>query len=183
MALIAVSAGDPNGIGPDICLSLAFFEGLRGVVIGDPRIFIERSKTLNLDIEIHPLSAENDFTLSKTLKSLVGKKRHLIVHPIRLPFNFNDHPGICNPMFAGYCLNVLDEAVEKIGQNYYEALVTGPLNKACIKQGGFPDFIGHTEYLANRFDIESVVMMLANKNLHVALATTHIPIKTFKRGI
>ena len=77
---------------------------------------------------------------------------------------------------AKYTLDVLLEASLGTLEKRYSAMITGPINKSIINEYGF-EFSGHTEFLADISNTKNVVMLLSNKALKVALATTHLPLK------
>jgi 4-hydroxythreonine-4-phosphate dehydrogenase len=79
-------------------------------------------------------------------------------------------------------LACLDHAIDGCLDGRYAALVTGPLQKSIINDAGIP-FSGHTEHLQIRCGVDKVVMMLANRRMRVALATTHLPLKEVATAI
>ena len=87
---------------------------------------------------------------------------------------YRDHPGAGSGKAA---MRYLDTAVDMLSRGKADALVTAPVNKACIRKAGFPDFQGHTEYLAGKFKIKNFAMMFVGKNLKVTLVTRHVPLK------
>jgi 4-hydroxythreonine-4-phosphate dehydrogenase len=92
-------------------------------------------------------------------------------------------PGRPDPANAGAILRTLDVAVDGCREGRFRAMVTGPIHKATINDGGFP-FSGHTEYIANRCGANvHPVMMLAGAGLRVALATTHLPLARVSAAI
>ena len=97
----------------------------------------------------------------------------LTVLPIKLENSVV--PGTPDSTNAKYLLETLDRAVDGCLAREFSAMVTGPVSKAVINQGGFK-FSGHTEYIAERCDHAFPVMMLMNKVLRIALVTTHIPL-------
>ena len=166
MIKLAVSPGDPAGIGPDICIK-AF--GLNKdldfspVVFGDINLFKERAQNLEVDIKIQEYKGQTD---------LDGKSFWILPYPIDLKVE----PGEPNPNYGGYLIKVLEDATNLTLKNEFDALVTGPLNKELINKAGI-SFFGHTEVLADLSNTPKVVMMLTCDNLKVALATTHVPLR------
>jgi 4-hydroxythreonine-4-phosphate dehydrogenase len=143
---IAVTSGEPAGIGPDICLALATRpQSARIVVIGDREVL--RARAAGLGISALPE----------------------IVH---VPAAAAVVPGRLDPRNARYVLDLLDCAVDGCLAGRYAAMVTAPVQKSIINDAGMP-FTGHTEYLAERAHAD-VVMMLVGGGLRVALATTHL---------
>jgi 4-hydroxythreonine-4-phosphate dehydrogenase len=84
-------------------------------------------------------------------------------------------PGQLNPANAGYVVETLQRAVDGCLRNQFAALVTGPVHKGVINDGGIA-FTGHTEFLARCTNSSQVVMLLVADTLRVALVTTHLPL-------
>ena len=148
---IAVTSGEPAGIGPDICLRLAErVWPARLVVLGDRELLAARAAQLGLDagrIEI----------------------RHI-------PLQKSALAGRLDAANARYVLDLLDAALAGCVGGEYGAMVTAPVHKGVINDAGIA-FSGHTEYLAARTATPRVVMLLAGAGLRVALATTHLALK------
>ena len=164
---LALTAGEPAGIGPDLALSLAQHPYLERevVVIADPLLLQERARQLGqaVTIEIfNPLAAPAPPTAG-CLKVL----------PVSLATPCS--PGTLDPRNARYVLETLDRAVAGCQQGLFQALVTAPVQKSVINDAGIA-FSGHTEYLAGLCNEPRVVMMLACEEMRVALATTHLPL-------
>jgi 4-hydroxythreonine-4-phosphate dehydrogenase len=85
-------------------------------------------------------------------------------------------PGRLDPANSNYVLQLLDRALAGCLSGEFSAMVTAPVHKGVINDAGVA-FSGHTEYLAEKTDTPSVVMMLAGGGLKVALVTTHLPLK------
>lgn len=155
--VIAVTSGEPAGIGPELCLALTEREfPARLLVLGDRQLIEERARLLG--------------------RSTAGLE---ILHtPLAAPST----PGKLDVRNAGYVLALLDRALAGCMAGEYVALVTGPLHKGVINDAGIP-FTGHTEYLAGKTGTPRVVMMLAGAGLRVALATTHLPLKDVPAAI
>ena len=150
-APIVITSGEPAGIGPDICLSLAGRTFSRPLIIlGDERLFAERAARRGLAIDGLPI-------------------RHV---PLRAPCT----PGRLDVRHAAYVLEMLDLAIAGCLAGEFAALVTAPVYKGIINEAGLP-FTGHTEYLAAKSGTPQVVMMLVGAGLRVALATTHLPLR------
>ena len=166
MKRIIISPGDPAGVGPDICLK-AFKRNISKnsypVFLGDPDLFEERAKCLNIDIDFQEYREEEDLLQNKFyIKPRILKEKVI--------------PGTPSPSYAQYLIDILKEAIHLNLSGEFSALVTGPLNKEIINKGGIA-FKGHTEILAQETNTKKVVMLLANESLKVALATTHEPLK------
>ena len=165
MIKLAVSPGDPAGIGPDICIK-AF--GLNKdldfspVVFGDINLFKERAQNLEVDIQIREYKGQTDLDV---------KSFWILPYPLDMKVE----PGESNSNYGSYLIKVLEDATNLTLKNEFDALVTGPLNKELINKAGI-SFFGHTEVLADLSNTPKVVMMLTCDNLKVALATTHVPL-------
>ncbi len=162
---VALTPGDPAGIGPDLTLALAA-RGLaqRVVALADPDMLRRRAALLGLEVRLR----ESDGPPHAALPA-----GELWVKPV--PLAAPEVPGRPDPDNAPSLLRALDEAVDGCVDGRYAALVTGPLNKAVINDAGIP-FSGHTEYVAARCGGDPV-MLLAGGHLRVALATTHLPLR------
>jgi 4-hydroxythreonine-4-phosphate dehydrogenase len=95
---------------------------------------------------------------------------------LHVPLSYPARPGELDLRSAPYVISLLDRAVAGCSSGEFSALVTAPVHKGVINDGGVP-FVGHTEYLAERTGTAHVVMMLAGGGLRVALATTHLALK------
>ena len=167
MTKIAVSSGDPAGIGPDICIK-AFGNkkilSYKPIVFGNIDLFIERAKQINQEINIREYKGEEEDSISNDFLWMVDK-----------PIGVDISSSKPNPKSAEYIINIFEESVNKTISKEFDAIVTCPINKEIINEGGIP-FTGHTEELAKLGKTNKVVMMLANQKIKVALASTHIPL-------
>ena len=167
MTKIAVSSGDPAGIGPDICIK-AFGNkkilSYKPIVFGNIDLFVERAKQINQEINIREYKGEEEDSISNDFLWMVDK-----------PIGVNISSSKPNPKSADYIINIFEESVNKTISKEFDAIVTCPINKEIINEGGIP-FTGHTEELAKLGKTNKVVMMLANQKIKVALASTHIPL-------
>jgi 4-hydroxythreonine-4-phosphate dehydrogenase len=164
---IALTPGDPAGIGPDLCLQLAQQpQAVELVAICDPDLLQERADALRL-----PFS-QRLFDPETPPASTGAGELCLLPVPLAAPAACG-HPDTAN---ARYVLQTLDRAVAGCLDGTFAAMVTGPVNKALINEAGVP-FSGHTEYLAEATGTDKVVMLLATEGLRVALATTHLPLR------
>lgn len=171
-ACIALSTGEPAGIGPDICIQLAQQPHDTALVaIGDADVLAARARVLKLPLTLEAYAA--DKVTSQRAGSLT------IAHvPIRRPVT----AGRLDPENAAYVLAILDRAVDGCLTGEFTAMVTAPVNKAVINDAGIA-FSGHTEYLAARCRTPTPVMLLAAGDLRVALATTHLPLSRVPAAI
>lgn len=171
---LAVTAGDPAGIGPELCLQLARDDSLpRFVVIGDPDLMRRRADLVGLSVTITEIPAQAPFDRQRN-------KGELLVVPFRFP-----SPVTCgqpDPGNAATLLEGLRFAVESALQRHFRGLVTAPVSKAVIIDAGFA-FTGHTEFIAGICGTPLPVMLLTAGELRVALATTHLPLKDVAAAI
>ena len=167
MTKIAVSSGDPAGIGPDICIK-AFGNkkilSYKPIVFGNIDLFIERAKQINQEIDIREYKGEEEDSISNDFLWMVD-----------MPIGVDISSSKPNPKSAKYIINIFEESVNKTISKEFDAIVTCPINKEIINEGGIP-FTGHTEELAKLGKTNKVVMMLANQKIKIALASTHIPL-------
>ena len=166
--VVAVTSGEPAGIGPDICLALARRKfPARVVVIGDRDMLESRARQLGLKVRI------SDPEAAATPDSIA------CVHvPLAVPCK----AGSLDPRNARYVISLLERALGGCEADEFTGLVTAPAHKGVINDGGIP-FIGHTEYFAERTGADHVVMMLVGGGLRVALATTHLALKDVARAL
>ena len=166
MIKIAVSSGDPAGIGPDICIK-AFGQkkiyDFSPVIFGDKELFKSRAKTLGINADIQIYKGQEE--LSNDSLWIANQDCDL-----------NIYPGRPDPNCANFIISNFQQAVKRTISKEFEAVVTCPINKEIINKGGI-NFTGHTEELAKLSKIDKVVMMLATQELKVALATTHLPLR------
>lgn len=164
---IAITPGEPAGIGPDICIQVAQQPPANTelVVFADLFLMQDRAAQLGLPLKISIFQADRP-------ASVTGPGELSVVPvPLQVPCQ----AGVTNTANAAYVLETLKRAVVMCQNDTCAALVTGPVNKAVINDSGV-SFSGHTEFLAELCQRELTVMMLATKGLRVALATTHLPL-------
>ena len=165
---LAVTAGEPAGIGPELCLLLAAATDLPDfVVVGDPYLLRERADQLGISVKITEVPPDDPGAQQRS-------GNELLVVPLRFP-----SPVVCgrpDPANAPILLVGLRVAVEGALDGRFRGLVTAPVNKAVINDAGFP-FTGHTEFIAEICGTPLPVMLLVAGELRVALATTHLPLR------
>ena len=172
MIKIAVSSGDPAGIGPDICIK-AFGQkksyDFIPVIFGDKEIFKARADSLGIDVDIKIYKDKEK--LSNNSLWIANQSCDVSVEP-----------GKPDPDCANFIISIFRQAVERTLSKEFEAVVTCPINKGVINKGGI-EFTGHTEELAKISNTFNVVMMLVSEKLKVALATTHVPLREIPKKI
>ncbi len=174
---IAITTGEPAGIGPDITIMVAQQgQSVPLVAIGDPQLLEQRARQLNLPLAIR-LYDPGENPGESLQPTLPGE---LYVQPVAL--RENCIAGELSPANAAYVLETLDVAAAGCSTGHFASMVTAPVHKGVINDAGIP-FSGHTEYLAELTGTPRVVMMLATKGLRVALATTHLPLADVSAAI
>ena len=173
---LAITAGEPAGIGPDLCIMLAQRQRPSGqVIIADPAMLEQRAALLGLPLHIDTF--DPDKLLAEDSYDLAGE---LCVWPVSC--NRDVHCGQPDPENASYVLETLRFATQGCRNGLFDALVTAPVHKGIINDAGIP-FSGHTEYLQSLCGTEHVVMMLTTQGLRVALVTTHLPLSQVAKAI
>jgi 4-hydroxythreonine-4-phosphate dehydrogenase len=162
--VLALTAGEPAGIGPDLCVALSQ-QALpcHLSVVGDVDVLRARAARLGISV---------DFITSDAIPLHRAGALHVRHTPVAAPVT----PGELNAGNSAHVLALLDTALEGCLNGAYDAMVTAPVHKGIINDAGFA-FTGHTEYLAEHSGTRRVVMMLAGGGLRVALATTHLPLR------
>ena len=164
LPVIAVTSGEPAGIGPELCLRLLERPfAAHVVVLADRTLLAARSAAAGFS------GVFRDWRPG--LSPLPGT-----IDLIHLPIAVPAVSGRLDPANASYVLALLDRALAGCRTGEFLAMVTAPVHKGVINEAGVP-FTGHTEYLAEKTATPRVVMMLAGGGLRVALVTTHLPLK------
>jgi 4-hydroxythreonine-4-phosphate dehydrogenase len=159
---LAVTAGEPAGIGPDLCLQLVRHERSL-VVIADKGLLQLRAAQLGIDVQLH------DYT--PTTPQASGK-----LSVLHVPLAHAVEAGKLDPANGRYVLATLSRALQGCVAGEFSGMVTAPVHKGVINDADIP-FTGHTEFLAEQTHTPLVVMMLVGGGMRVALATTHLPLR------
>ncbi len=165
--IIAITPGEPAGIGPELCIQLAQ-SALRDdiVLICDPSLLETRAKETGLPLQVELYTDDRSpITFGEGVVTVLPIAMHHLVSP-----------GKAQSGNAQYVLDSLRRAVVGCMREEFAAMVTGPVHKGVINDAGVA-FTGHTEFLQMLAGVPRVVMMLATEELRVALATTHVPLK------
>lgn len=177
MKRLLVTAGEPAGIGPELCLSLAGqphpkLKAAEIVIVADLTLLQERAAQLALNIDFCQISLEQGMspTANNQLKVL------------HVPLQVKSKAGQLDANNSAYVLNSLNLACDACINGQADAMVTAPVHKGIINDAGTV-FSGHTEYLQTRCEVDQVVMMLACDAMRVTLATTHLPLKDVPAAI
>jgi 4-hydroxythreonine-4-phosphate dehydrogenase len=164
---IVITAGEPAGIGPDVVLRALQSElAAKIAVITDINVLQDRADLLGISCYIDHLEKPED-----VLPHAPGR-----VQVLHTPCAQDVVPGTLNATNAPHVISTLTMAAELTLDGLYDAVVTAPVQKSIINDSGIP-FSGHTEFFADFFDCDDVVMLLANQQFKVALATTHLPLR------
>jgi len=169
---IALTSGEPAGIGPELCLAIAR-EALDCdlVCLADRDLLAERAQQLSLPVN---LVAYDD-----GVRPLHAARQLRVLHQ---PLAVASSPGRLDTRNASYVLSMLNRAVDGAASGEFDAIVTAPVHKGIINDSGVP-FSGHTEYLAERTGGARPVMLLVSGSMRVALATTHLPLREVSSAI
>lgn len=168
---LAVTSGDPAGIGPELVARLASTRLAADLVaIGDAEMFERAAHRCGAALKIETYDGQ-----ARSLRA-PGTLRVLEV-----PLRAEEVPGTLDPRNAFYVLNTLAQAADGCMSGAFDSVVTAPVQKSVINDAGEP-FSGHTELFAQRAGCD-VVMMLASPELRVALATTHLPLANVPTAI
>ncbi|HEY5647160.1 MAG TPA: 4-hydroxythreonine-4-phosphate dehydrogenase PdxA [Pseudomonadales bacterium] len=167
---LAITPGEPAGIGPELVVRLAQQARPVGwVVIADAHLLSRTAERLGLalatDEAIHAPALEAG--------------RLTVLHT---PLGAEEHPGSLDVRNAPYVLQTLARAARGCAQREFAGVVTGPVQKSIINDAGHP-FSGHTEFFCEHAGVADVVMLLVADSLRVALATTHLPLAAVPAAI
>jgi len=174
LPVIAITSGEPAGIGPDIILSALNEQtfSARLVVLADPELLKNRALELGLKIHI------------QTLQSAQETTRHQLgtINVLPIPLAKPATSGVLDVANSPYVLETLKQAGEGSINKVFDAIVTPPVHKGILCETGV-HFSGHTEYFQAQCQSPHVVMMLATEAMKVALVTTHLPLKDISAAI
>ncbi|ENW28613.1 4-hydroxythreonine-4-phosphate dehydrogenase PdxA [Acinetobacter lwoffii] len=171
MLPLYVTSGEPAGIGPDICLSLAERVDERPIVVlADMDMLKQRAQILKLSVELIEYQGQ---------ESSSGIGQLFVEH---VPVQQDVVLGELNPNNAAYVLEQLRRSADYAMSGKSVGVATAPVQKSVINEAGI-SFSGHTEYYQEFAGVPRVVMMLATKTLRVALATTHLPLRAVADAI
>ena len=178
--ILAITAGEPAGIGPDLCVQIAQQAwDFQIVVICDKQLLLDRAKQLGLPLVVSDFDEPSLQTkVQANNKAQAHKPGHLWVKHV--PLAQKSIAGELDTRNSSYVLKTLDVATQGCLDGHWHAMVTAPLHKGVINDASEVEtgsFTGHTEYLRDFCGCEEVVMMLATEDLRVALVTTHLPLR------
>ena len=158
---IVITTGEPAGIGPELIIQLLQTpHTVPLVVAGDVGLLLQRAAAIGLE-------------LTAIDGGVAGPGATARIEQVTL--RKTSVPGQLDLANVEYVIETLQRATDGCLAGNYVAMVTGPVQKSVIREAGH-DFMGHTEFLAERSGVETPVMMLVNDSLRVALVTIHLPI-------
>ncbi|GGE52501.1 4-hydroxythreonine-4-phosphate dehydrogenase 1 [Streptosporangium jomthongense] len=170
--VLALTAGEPAGVGPELCLQLALEQRAAGlVVIASQPLLEQRARLLGLDVTLHAWQP------GRAPAKGAGELSVLHVEGCA-----SFQPGKLNTGNSRYLLETLTLAAKGCLKGDFDGMVTAPVHKGVINDAGI-EFSGHTEFLQELCGVDRVVMMLATEELRVALVTTHLPLKDVPAAI
>ena len=174
LPIVAITSGEPAGIGPDIILSALMSQSFnaRLVVLADPALLQERAKQLNLK--------PNWIIIDTADKAPAHQQGAICLLPVKLATT--SQAGLLDVANAPYVLETLDIAGKGCLKGDFDAIVTPPVHKGVLCETGV-HFSGHTEFFQTLCHSEQVVMMLATDAMKVALVTTHLPLQEVPQAI
>jgi 4-hydroxythreonine-4-phosphate dehydrogenase len=211
-APLVITAGEPAGIGPDLCVQLAAASPeIPFVVIADKNLLQQRAARLGIALQVRDFVSGHENgqgAITSDLAGVVcqpsrmassfirGKGQQLssfnfhlspVLSVIHVPLVAECHPGVLNAANSEYVLATLRRAVQgcqgnEQGRGEFSGMVTAPVHKGIINDAGIP-FTGHTEFLAEQTGTKRVVMMLVGGGMRVALATMHLALKDVPAAI
>lgn len=159
---IAVTIGDPSGIGPEVTLKALASPGIIGladfIIIGNTYIIDRLRHDMGLKLTGRMVNIDN-----------VPEKEFIY--------------GVSRPAFGRAAVQYIDKAVDLIKENRADALVTAPINKSSIVSAGIKKFEGHTEYLADKAGSGNVAMMFVGDRIKITLVTRHIALSEVSKRL
>jgi 4-hydroxythreonine-4-phosphate dehydrogenase len=169
--LIAITMGDPAGIGPEIIVKAmgerTLFDQSRTVVLGDERILSDAARWLKAPLKIKRIQEPDEGVFKQGVLNLIPLTD---LSRAEVPLGAPQSQG------GAAAYRYIERGVELAQQRSVDALVTAPISKEALNAAGYP-FPGHTELLAQMTGSGDHVMMLAGPRLRVSLVTTHIPLR------
>lgn len=169
--LIAITMGDPAGIGPEIIIKTfgerKIFPRCRPLVIGDERILSYTTRRMKATVVIKRITDPEEGEFKPRIMNLIPLTDLI---PEEIPMGIPQRKG------GEAVYQYIEKGVKMARAGSVDALVTAPLSKEALNAAGYP-FPGHTELLAAMTGAEDQVMMLSGPQLRVALVTTHLSLR------
>lgn len=171
---IGITMGDINGVGPEVIIKALrghkILEFFNPVIYGSGKVISYYRKAMDI----------NDFNYAQIKDDQLIPKRINVVNC--WVENFDIKPGVGTPESGNYSWLALKKACEDLEAGKIDGLVTGPINKHEMPKEEF-NFVGHTEFLGNRFNVKETLMLLISEGLRVGLVTGHLPLKDVAQKI
>lgn len=181
--VVALTFGDPSGIGPEIILKSITNPLIRKlanyIIVGDARVLQKTANSLNKNylFSFKKLKIISDTPKKRFLTHKEGYAALLDLKNVPMgSFLFGKEKAV----FGKASVEYIKTAYDLVRTNTVDCIVTAPINKAAVNKAGFK-FAGHTEYLASLSGVKKIVMMLAGGPLRISLVTRHIPISEVTR--
>ncbi|MDP5057004.1 MAG: 4-hydroxythreonine-4-phosphate dehydrogenase PdxA, partial [Marinomonas hwangdonensis] len=174
LPIIAITSGEPAGIGPDIILKALSEQTFpaRLVVLADPDLLLDRANTLGLKVSFEHVQSARD----------AGEHQQSVIQVFPIRQAKKTVAGVLDLANSPYVLETLKQAGEGSLRGEFDAIVTPPVHKGILCDTGV-HFSGHTEFFQAQCQSPHVVMMLATEAMKVALVTTHLPLKDVSAAI
>ncbi|MFO7995097.1 MAG: 4-hydroxythreonine-4-phosphate dehydrogenase PdxA [Marinobacter sp.] len=170
--ILALTAGEPAGIGPELCLQLALEQRQPGiVVVASKHLLQARAELLGLTVELE------DWQPGTPPATAAGRLSVMHINGLA-----STDAGKLDPANSAYVVETLRTAARGCLDGLFDGMVTAPVHKGVINDADIA-FSGHTEFLQEICGVERVVMMLATDELRIALVTTHLPLKDVSAAI
>lgn len=180
MPRVAITSGDPNGIGPEVALKSILNDTLSGsispVLVGNPRVWLLAAHGLGIDAEV----IESGVTDVDNLR--LGDSLISLSVPAGSDPSFETTSGSVDAVAGKESMLAVSHAVDMCVAERVDAMVTAPISKEAINLAGY-DFPGHTEFIADRVGGSEVLMLMASADLRVGVVTGHIPLADVARTI
>ncbi|MFM2287169.1 MAG: 4-hydroxythreonine-4-phosphate dehydrogenase [Pseudomonadota bacterium] len=165
-APLALTCGEPAGIGPDLCLMAAQTRREQPLVcLADRDCLAQRARLLGMHVHLP------DYRQGEPCAQAAGE-----LTVLHLPLAVAAVPGRLDVHNGAQVVALIDRAVDGCRSGEFAGMVTAPVQKSLINDAGIA-FTGHTEHIARRCGAPLPVMMLVAGGLRVALATTHLPLR------
>lgn len=171
LSKIAITMGDPAGIGPEICIKALqnkyIYERCKPIVVGDAGVMQQASDLLDASLKINPVSSVTEAKFEFGTVDVYDLKN----------VNLSElQPGVVSAMAGNAAFEAVRKVIELALVNEVDATVTAPINKESIHKAGH-HFSGHTEIYAHYTNTSKYAMLLADENLRVIHATTHVSLR------
>ncbi len=173
---VAITHGDINGVGYEVILKTfsdsRMFDHCTPILYGSTKVASYHKKLLTQQHQ------ELNFTAIHDASQAVDKKFNVIN---LVPDEIKIEIGKSTELAGKMSRMALDKACEDLKRGVVDVLVTAPINKKNIQSDNF-DFPGHTEYLSNKFDGKSLMMMVCDR-IRIGIVTNHLALKEVPNAI